>query len=257
MSDEAATIYVKVRSADLLFSQIRVITHELLKLALEPLEILLNLNLVDFYVSIQIIILILLVDRVQGHEPFLRLHREAGGHAAAEILRGAHGECGRQNTEVATICTQVLVLERVLHLLADISFGLGRRTQDRFRQSLIIFGLERIVHPFKVLKVIVFILRVIFAHLGLPSISQSDQSLLMLLLLVQHVEVVAPSFDIVDHVSFKYLPLQPYLATFEQVVGACVQGLASILRILRPRIRRQHRKAADILLFLGLATQAN
>lgn len=111
MRDEAATIHVEVSSAHLLVSQARVTLREMLKLLLEPLQILLNLGLVDLYVFVQIIILILFVDCVQGHQPLLRLHREAGGHATAEVLRGAHRERSRKDAEIATVCAQILVLE--------------------------------------------------------------------------------------------------------------------------------------------------
>lgn len=84
--NEATSINVKVCPADPLVLEVRVIYLEEFKFVVEPLQILLNLCLVDLDVFVQVVVLVLLVDCVQGHEAFLGLHREAGRHAAAQVL---------------------------------------------------------------------------------------------------------------------------------------------------------------------------
>ena len=72
----------------------------------------------------------------------------------------------------------------------------------------------------------------------------------MLLLVVEHVEIVAPALDIIQHVSFKYFAFEAYFAALEQLLSvARVQRLPAGAAAL-PRLRSQSRHARVAVLLL-------
>lgn len=94
-----------------------------------------------------------------------------------------------------------------------------------------IVAVKWIIHHLEVLQIL-FIVQIIFIFhlLSFPTIPKSEEPFFMFLPVFMNTQVVSFIFDLIKHVSFQNLSLEPDIATLKDLISiACIESLLALV----------------------------